>query len=345
MKRIPSVTLIAGLLAVFCAGMVFAAGGGQQQGANSGEWKWNRKITIISPWGPGGGIGPAIRNLLPELEKIVGVPCEVQHVEGAGGLTGTVFAQRQPADGYIFVAGTQSTVGLDIRGQLGFDFRKEFVPVGKLVHATKGIIASRKATQGMFTDFPSFLEYIKAHPGELSVGMRSPGGSDEVSLIETLALALKVSIADARRYLKVVPFSGGAEQDAALVGGHVHTTVQGLNESPGLVQSGDAIPIVVFSEKRMKSYPDVPATGQDYNVASYIGTWRGIFAKKGTPQAAIDAMDKAMEKAWYTDSYQKFCANEGYLERTGYEGQAGFKKLIDDEYNVMGEFLKAAGML
>jgi len=179
----------------------------------------------------------------------------------------------------------------------------------------------------------------------LSVGMRSPGGSDEVSFIETVALGLKTSIGDARRYVKVVPFASGSEQDAALVGGHVHITVQGLNESPGLVESGDAIPIVVFSEKRMKSYPNVPATGQDFGIASYIGTWRGIFARKGTPQAAIDALEKAMKEAWHTPSYQKFCDNEGYLEREGFEGQAGFKKLIDDEYDVMREFLKAAGML
>ena len=345
MRRIVNVALIAVILVVFGAGMVFA-GGEAQKGKSQAptEWKWTRKITIISPWGPGGGIGPAIRNLLPELEKIVGVPCEVQHVEGAGGLTGTVFAQRQPADGYIFVAGTQSTVGLDIRKQLGFDFREEFIPVGKLVHATKGIIASKKATQGLFSDFKGFLDYVKAHPGQLSVGMRSPGGSDEVSLIECMALALKVSIADARKYLKVVPFASGAEQDAALVGGHVHCTVQGLNESPGLIESGDINPLIVFSEQRMKSYPNVPSTGE-MGIAAYIGTWRGIFARKGTPPAAIAAMEKAMEKAWYTDSYQKFCAQEGYLERKGYEGQVDFKKLVDDEYVSMTEFMKAAGLI
>ena len=343
MKRNASITVIAILLAVFCAGMVFA-GGGQQQGDNSGEWKWNRRVTIISPWGPGGGLGPAIRNLLPELQKVIGVPAEVQHVEGAGGLTGTVFAQRQPADGYTFVAGTQSTVALDIRKQLGFDFREEFVPVGKLVHSTKGIIASRIATQRMFTDFKSFLDYVKANPGQLSIGMRSPGGSDEVSLLETLALAYKVSIGDARRYLRIVPFASGSEQDAALAGGHIHLTLQGFNESPGLIASGEAIPLVVLSEQRMKSFPNVPSTGE-LGIASYIGTWRGIFARKGTPQAAIDAMEKAINQAWHSPAYQTFCEAEGYLERTGFEGQADFKKLIDDEYKAMEEFLRAAGML
>ena len=342
MRKIVSVALVAALLVIFGAGMLFA-GGVQEQGAG-GDWKWGRKVTFISPWGAGGGLGPTIQNLVPEIEKIIGVPIEINYVEGGGGLTGTVFASRQPADGYTFVAGTQSTVSLDIRGSLGFDFRKEFIPVGKMVHSTKGIIASRVATQGLFNDFQGFLAYVKAHPKELSLGMRSPGGSDEASLIETLALAFKVPLAQARDFVKIVPYSSGAEMDSAMVGGHIHLSLQGLNESPGLIESGDIIPLVVLSENRMKSYPRVPATGE-LGIASYIGTWRGMFARKGTPQAAIDALDKAMRQAWNTPAFQAFCQREGYLERTGYEGQADFKKLIDDEYVTMEEFLRAAGMV
>jgi len=340
MKKIASIAIIAVVVGVFAA----CNKSERPQADASGEWTWGRRVTIVSPWGPGGGLGPVIRNIIPELEKIIGVPVEVQHVEGGGGLQGTVFASRQPADGYTFVAGTQSTVSLDIRQQLGFDFRKEFVPVGKLVHSTKGIIASKTATQGMFSDFQGFIDYIRANPGKLSVGMRSPGGSDEVSLIEVLALALDVSIAEAREFVRIVPFASGSEQDAALAGGHVHLTVQGFNESPGLVDAGTAIPIVAFSPQRMASFPDVPSTGE-LGIPSYIGTWRGIFARRGTPQAAIDALAKALEEAWHTDSYQAFCEKEGYLEREGFEGPDGFLALVDEEYGVMTEFLRAAGVI
>jgi tripartite-type tricarboxylate transporter receptor subunit TctC len=342
MKRIASVLLVTVLLVVFGTGMVFAAGR-QDQGA-SGEWKWERKLTFISPWGPGGGLWPTIDTLRPLVERIIKAPCEIQPVEGGGGLAGTVFAQKQPSDGYNFVLGTQSTVALDIQGSLGFDFRQEFIPVGKLVHSTKGIIASKIGAAGMFSDFKGFLDYVKAHPREVSVGMRSPGGADEASLIETLALAFKVPLSAAGDYVKVVGYSNGAEMNSAMAGGHIHCTLQGLNESPGLIESGDMIPLVVLSETRMKSYPNVPCTGE-MGIASYIGTWRGVFARKGTSQAAIDALDKAMKEAWNTPEYQKFCAAEGYLERAGYESQADFKKLIDAEYITMTDFLRAAGKI
>jgi tripartite-type tricarboxylate transporter receptor subunit TctC len=269
----------------------------------------------------------------------------VQHVEGAGGLNGTVFAQRQPADGFTFVAGTQSTLSLDIRDMLGFDFREEFVPVAKMVHATKGLVASRIATQNLFSDFAGFVNYMRANPGTLTVGLRSPGGADEVSLVETVALALNIPVAEAREMVRIVPFSSGSEQDAAVAGGHIHLTLQGFNESPGLIAAGEAIPLVVLSEARIGPFPNVPSTGE-LGIPSYIGTWRGIFARRGTPQASIDAMEKAIEHAWHTEGFQTFAAAGGYLDRgEGFIGQAGLRQLVDDEYIAFTDFLVAAGLI
>jgi tripartite-type tricarboxylate transporter receptor subunit TctC len=343
MKKIVALLLAAVLVS---AAFAFTSCVPRERADDGGEWRWARRVTLISPWGPGGGLGPVLRTIAPLAQGIIGVPIEIQHVEGGGGSNGTVFTQRQPADGFTFMAGTQSQVALDIQGQLPFKFRDEFVPVGKLVHSVKGILVSRRATEGMFApDFESFLAYVRANPRTLSVGMRSAGGSDEASLIETLALAYGLPMSQVHDFLRVIPYTSGSEMDAAMVGGHIHATVQGLNESPGIIESGDVIPLVVLAERRLKAFPDVPATGQDFNIASYIGTWRGIFARRGTPQAAIDAMDAALMEAWHMEAFQLFCEVEGYLERTGYEGQEGFRALIDAEYKTMEEFLRAAGKI
>ena len=342
MKKIVSISIIAVLLIVFGAGMVFAAGG-QQQAPASGEWKWTRKVTFISPWGPGGGSGPTIRFIVPEVEKVIGIPCEVVHQEGAGGLNGAVAAHRQPADGYTWLLATQSQILLDLQGQMPYDFKDQWIPVGKLVHSTNGLMASAKAAKGKYTDFKSFLAYIKANPRTVSVAMLSTGGTDQACLYQTLALSLGVSISQVTDYVKITPYSGGSEIDAALVGGHIDASIGGPGDSAGLIESGDVLPLVVMAEKRLASFPNIPATGQDFNIPAYIGTWRGIWAKKGTPQAAIDAMEKALKQAWNSKVYQDFCEGEGYLERTGFEGQADFKKLVDSEYKVFEDFLKTTG--
>ena len=342
MKKIASITLVAVLLS---AGMAFAGGGQQQGAAASGDWKWTRKVTFISPWGPGGGSGPTIRFIVPEVEKVIGIPCEVVHQEGAGGLNGAVAAHRQPADGYTWLLATQSQIILDLQGQMPYDFKDQWIPVGKLVHSTNGLMASKRAAQGKYTDFRSFIAYVKAHPRTVSVAMLSTGGTDQASLYQTLALALGVPINQVESFVKITPYSGGSEIDAALVGGHIDVSIGGPGDSAGLIESGDVIPLVVMAEKRLKSFPNIPATGQDFNIPAYIGTWRGIWAKKGTPQAAIDAMEKAMRQAWNSKVYQDFCEGEGYLERTGFEGQADFKKLVDNEYKVFEDFLRTTGQL
>lgn len=343
MKKIVSVALAAVLLAVLGTGAVFAAGG-QQDAAQSSEWKWNRKITFISPWGPGGGSGPTIRNIVPLVEKVLGVPCEVVHQEGGGGANGANAAFRQPADGYTWLLATQSQIFLDLQGQLTHNFHDNWIPVGKLVHSTSALMASKKATAGKFSDFKGFVNYVKANPRTITCAMLSTGGTDQASLYETVALGLGVPLSQIEQYVKITPYSGGSEIDAAMVGGHVDTAIAGPGDSVGLIESGDIIPLVALSEKRLASFPDIPSAGE-MGMASYIGTWRGIWAKKGTPQAAIDAMEKALEAAWNMKEYQDFCKAEGYLERKGFEGQADFKKLVETEYGVFSEFLKATGQI
>ncbi|GHV94348.1 hypothetical protein AGMMS50293_06680 [Spirochaetia bacterium] len=345
MKRIASVTLIAALL-VISTGMAFAGGsqGGTQSGGAQGAWKFERKVTFISPWGPGGGSGPTIRNLVPLVQEVIGVPCEVQHIEGAGGANGAIAAQRQPPDGYTWLLATQSQIVLDLQKTLPYDFKSEFIPVGKLVHSTNGLFASSKAMKGKYTDFKSFIAYVKAHPKELSCAMLSAGGTDAASLYQTLALALGVPMNQVENYVKIVSYGGGSEIDSALVGGHIDVAIAGPGDEAGLIESGDVIPLVVLAEKRMVSFPDIPCTGE-LGIASYIGTWRGIWARKGTPQAAIDAMEVALQKAWNMKPYQDFWVAEGYNERTGFQGQADFKKLVDAEYSTMEEYLRIRGLI
>ena len=64
-----------------------AAGGEAKEAdtqAAADDWKWERKVTIVCPWGVGGGADGTLRPLQPILEKNLGVPVEIVNVEGAG---------------------------------------------------------------------------------------------------------------------------------------------------------------------------------------------------------------------------------------------------------------------
>ena len=94
----------------------------------------------------------------------------------------------------------------------------------------------------------------------------------------------------------------------------------------------------------MKLYPDMQCTGE-LGINSYIGTWRGLFAKKGTPQEAIDALLAAVKKAVETQAWQDFLKAGAYDERPGFAGPEEFGQLFESEYKAFTDYLKSEEVL
>jgi tripartite-type tricarboxylate transporter receptor subunit TctC len=344
MKKRTAFCVFAVLAIVALAGCGASKGSGGDSRAAQGEWKWERKVTLVCPWGVGGGADGTLRPLQPLLQDILGVPVEIVNVEGAGGANGINFAYRQPADGYTYTLATQSIILLDLQKILPFDYQKELTPVAKLVHSTNLLIASKKAMTGKYSNFQELLTYAKAHPQELSCGMLTATGQDSVSMKQTLAAGLNVSIPDVDKYIKTVSYGGGAELSAAMVGGHLTLGVAGAEEIQGLVESGDIVPLIAMSENRVSAVPTVPCT-KELGIESYIGSWRAIYARTGTPQAAIDSLAAALKKAWDMPAYQDFMRQSGYLDRAGYANQEETLELQAQEYRIFEEYLKSIGIL
>ena len=331
-----------------------ACGGGSGSGTSGGsgdgaqgdeaDWTWERKVTLVCPWGVGGGADGTLRPLQPLLEEELGVPVEMVNVEGAGGANGVNYAYKQPADGYTYMLGTQSLIMLDLQKILPMDFKAEFIPVSKLVHSILIVGSSAKAMEGKYTNFDEFIEYAKNHPQELSCGMLTATGADSVAMKQTLAGGLGCDVTEVENYVKIVSYSSGSEMSSAMAGGHIHISISGVDEVKGLIDSGDIVPLISLSEERMSTYPEIECTGEK-GIDSYIGTWRGIFCRTDTPAAAVKAMDEAIKKAWESPDYQEFLKNAVYLDREGYQTGSEFQNLIDQEYTTFEDYLKGAGLM
>jgi tripartite-type tricarboxylate transporter receptor subunit TctC len=110
------------------------------------------------------------------------------------------------------------------------------------------------------------------------------------------------------------------------------------------VESGDIIPLIAMSENRVGAVPDVPCT-KELGIDSFVGSWRAIYARTNTPQAAVDAMAVALKQAWDSPDYQDFMRQSGYLDRPGYAGQAETLELQTQEYEVFEQYLKDINIL
>ena len=301
----------------------------------SAEFNFERKVDIVCPWGIGGGADSTIRPMAELLKGIIGQQVDVVNVEGGGGVNGVEYTYKQPADGYTFMLGTQSLIMQDLQGNMSMNYREEFVPVAKLVHSINIIAGSKKALDAKgISSFSEMIEYASEHPYEVSIGMLTATGADGVSMKQTLE-GLDVL---------EMPYNGGAEMTAALMGGHIDMMITGTDEIQGLIESGDVIPLVACAEQRMKRYPDMEATGE-LGIDSYVGTWRALYAKKGTPQEAVDAMIEALKKAVEDPTWVEFLTRAAYDEREGFTYGDNFRALIDSEYEMFTEYLTAEGVI
>ncbi len=289
-------------------------------------FKFERKIELVCPWGAGGGADSTLRAFAAELEKEVGVPIVVNNVEGGGGVQGTEYTAKQPADGYTFMIGTQSLILADIQELMSIDFRETFIPVTRLVHDTNVLVASSKAS---YNNLDELIEYIKENPGKVKTGVMSVTGVDAFMVLQTFEKAgVEVPL---------VAFNNGAELNAAILGGHIDLATVGPAEVKGLIESGDMKPIIVASEKRLSMLPDVECTGEK-GIESYLGPMRGILCVKGTPQEAIDAFEAAAAKAHASEGFQSWMKSNALDQRPGYARAVDFQTIWDEQYATLTNF-------
>ena len=299
--------------------------------ASSG-WKFDKKIVIVCPWGEGGGADSTLRALVASLKEACGLEVEVMNVTGGGGVNGASYTKQMPADGYNFMLGTQSLLVMDITGGMPFKFNDEFVPVARLVNGINVVAASRRAMEERgYNSFSELRDYVKAHPFSVSVGMLTSTGVDGISMRKALE-GLDVL---------EVNYPSGAGMNAALAEGQIDLMITGTDEIAELIAEGAITPLLALSENRMKRYPNVESS-KELGIDSVIGPERGIFARKDTPQEAIDAFCAAIEKATQTDSWKAFLERGGYDERPGFANKNEYTENLVGEYKMFSDMLKPA---
>lgn len=295
--------------------------------AGEKEWVFERKIEIAIPFGPGSGTDTTIRAFAPLLEKELGVPITINNIAGASGVKGAEYLNAQPADGYTFGMYTPSHLIAAINGTTNFDILNETEPVVRLVFDANVIFAGKDVPYNNMTEL---VEYAKANPGKAKMGLMSVAGIDAVSVQELFdAAGIDVPL---------VPYPSGAEANAAVLGGHIDMVLTSPFDANAYMESGDMKGIVILSEKRASTLPDVESTGE-LGYEAYIGPWRSIVAKKGTPEGAIKAFEAAAIKVNGMQEWTDWKASVSLNDREGFATREEFQKIWIEYYEKMKESL------
>jgi tripartite-type tricarboxylate transporter receptor subunit TctC len=247
-----------------------------------------RAITVIVPFPPGGSTDVAARIVVEHMSRTLGQQCVVQNVVGAGGTVGSTRAMRAEPDGYTILMGQMGThaAAVALYPNLAYRPDVDFEPIG-LVTSFPLVVAARKDLPPK--DLKEFAAHVRANAGTINMGHAGVG-----SIFFTTCLLLN-SLMDAKPIL--VPFGGGAPAMNALIAGQIDYMCADIITGGSPLEAGRIKVYAITSARRNPVIPNVPTSTEAGLPAFQASAWNGLFAPRGTPQAVIERLVNALDKA------------------------------------------------
>ena len=290
-----------------------------------------RPIRIIAPFPPGGGADIILRALGPRMAQALGQPVIIDNHAGGGGMIGTKLAAAAPADGYTLVLGLTGTLAIDpgLYPDLSYDPQMDFEPIA-LIATGSNVLVAYPALEIRSID--ELIAYAKQHPGKLTYASSGVGGAPH------LAGVLFGSMAGVE--LVHVPYKGGAQATADLLGGHVSLMFAGMGAAISNIQSGKLRALGVASPDRSPLLPDVPAIAETLPGFSAV-TWFGILAPRGTPAAIVARLSGVILEIAGSRDFALQLEAEGYEVHTG--TPQAFASLIASDRKKWADIIRTTG--
>ncbi len=296
----------------------------------------DRPLTIIVPYGAGGGSDQLTRAMAASLEKVIEVPVTVVNKPGGGGVAGlSDFFTARP-DGYTLTEHIDDAPTLFAAGTIKENPAKDWFPLC-IAQITFSQIYVRPKDE-RFANWEAFLKYAKEHPGKITVANVAHKGSMERVTMYQLEKALGFKVSQ-------VSFDKPAERYGALVGGHVDALFEQPGDVRAYIESNDMKPILTLLNDRPEAFADVPSFKDIGLDLKPLFRFRGFFARKGVPQDRLEYLERAFRKAFESDSFQKFNRKKYMHLIDSYRDIEGGKKLVKDTIKTYKAVYKELGMI
>jgi len=293
-----------------------------------------RPITLIVPWGAGGGTDATARIIGSLLEKELGQPVNVINRTGGSGVVGHAAIAQAAPDGY--------TIGI-VTVEIGMMHWQGLTELSGVSYTPIGLVNADPAGLQVRADAPyknvnELVAAVKANPGKFKASGTGQGGIWHLAIAGMLQ-DLKVDPAS----VPWVPSNGAAPGLQDLVAGGVEIVPCSLPEARSLIDAGKVKSLAVMADTPAALYPNVPtlkaATGSSWTMAA----WRGIAAPKSVPAEARDKLVAAIRKIVAGKEYNEFMTQRGF--GVIYAAPDDFARFMAKSDADLGGTMKAVGIV
>jgi tripartite-type tricarboxylate transporter receptor subunit TctC len=321
-----------GLLASAAAA---ASLGGLKIGEASAQAAYpTRPITMICPWGAGGGTDATARIVAAILEKDLGQPVNVVNRTGGSGVVGHSAIATGSPDGYTLGIITVEIAMMHWQGLTELTPRS-YTPLALMNEDPPGVQVRHDSPHKTVKELAEAIK--KSNPGQLKASGTGQGGIWHLALIGWLqAMGLKPD------HVAWVPSNGAAPAMQDLAAGGIDIVTCSVPEARAMLDAGRARSLAIMAEQRNPQFPNVPTLNEELGIKYSTGAWRGFAGPKGLPEPVQKRLVDALEKAYQSKEYKDFMSSRGFGVKWG--GPQEFAKFMDESNESMGKAMKAAGL-
>src|ERR1700761_6410936 len=247
---------------------------------------------IMVGFSAGGTVDTVARIVAQAIGPILGENVIVENRPGGSGSIAANAVIQAPADGHTLLFGVFSHAVAPALMKLDYDTIKDFTAVSQVASVPLLLLASEKSPYHSVADV---VAAAKAKPGTVTYASAGVGSSGHLS---GELFARKVGIK-----LVHVPYRGGSQTVQSLLAGDVELMWDTPTPTThSFVADGKLRALAVMSNKRLSSFPDVPAIGElGYGNDLEVQAWQGVLVRSGTPSAIVDTLYHAIAKGMALD--------------------------------------------
>lgn len=291
-------------------------------------------LQIMAPASPGGGWDTTARELqrnLQEAELVKTV--EAFNVPGAGGTIGLAeLASTHKGDSHMLMV-----MGLVMIGGIGLNEAvvglDQTTPIARLTGEWEVIVVPAESELETMEDLTNMF---KEDPASVSWAGGSAGGTDHL-LVGQIAQFLELDPG----LINYVPFSGGGEALASLLGNETTAGVSGLGEFLPQIESGELRALAISG--RDEGGDDTIPTLQESDIDVELSNWRGIVAPPEIEDADKEAILAVIDELVKSDVWQETLKSFGWSDQ--YLAGDEYATYIEEETERINELLTELGLL
>ena len=292
---------------------------------------WPAKtVRMIVPFAPGGGTDLTARPISQKLSESLGQQFVVDNRGGAGGAIGMELTAKAPPDGYTIMNMSGSFSATAATRKLPYDPFDAIIPVVEIGYAPNILLVHPslpvKTTRQL-------IDLARTHKGKLVYPSSGTGG------LTHMATELFASMAGIK--LVHVPYKSTGAAMPEFIAGQTDLMVGGMLGSQPFYESGRLRAIAVTTAQRWPSLPQLPAIAE--TLPGYeSGTYYGLFAPKGTPQAIVDRLNSEVNKILVDGSIKKGLEANGMAPTGG--TPARLAQRVKKEYDGWVKVVRETGI-